>query len=136
VHLGPPAEGTPGAAHGDGVDVRGVQFDRTVPDVGESLQESGPDRPRAAAEVDDHTGARRGGQRLVDEELAAVTRHEDRPAEHVLERLAGHPTADQDRQLGRRPGLGPQQARLVLGEDAAGGAKGGDEIGGRRGDRL
>jgi len=47
----------------------------------------------------------------------------------VLERLAGGSPVHHRGEVGRRPGRRHQQPRLVLGEDAAGGAEPGDDDG-------
>ena len=77
----------------------------------------------------------------ADQELGAAAGHEDagvhgdpqaaelRPAEHVLQGLAGGPPVHHGRQVGKRGGPGHEQLRFVLGEDAAGRPKPGDHDG-------
>jgi hypothetical protein len=77
--------------------------------------------------------------RLFDEELGPAAGHEDagvngylqatelRPAEDVLERQARGAAVDHSGEVRRGPGRRDEQLRLVLGEDAAGGAEPGDD---------
>jgi hypothetical protein len=107
---------------------------------GEPRTQDGGDRTRAAAEVDDDRRPRRsqrGG--LLHQELgpAAWDEHagghrdpeaaELRPAEHLLERLAGDPASHQRLQPVRRRRLGHEEPGLVLGEDASRGAEPADD---------
>ncbi len=78
---------------------------------------------------------------LADQELGATAGHEDPgahsdsqaaelgPADHVLQRLAGGPPVHHGGQVGQRGRRRPEQAGLVLGEDAAGGPEPGDHDG-------
>jgi hypothetical protein len=126
------------APHRDGVDVDGVQLDRT-----EERDQRGAHRARAAAEVEDDSSWPGEGGGLADEELGATARHEDagvqgdpqvaelRPAEDVFEWHAGGSPAHHGGEVGRRPRCGDEQLRFVLGEDTAGGPKPGDDDGAR-----
>ena len=97
-----------------------------------------PDRPGAAAQVDDDrrpSGAAGFAQEprgLPDQELGAAAGHKDsgvhfdpqpaelRPAQDVLERQAGNPLLHEGVEVVRRRGGRGQQPGLLLGEDAAG----------------
>jgi len=128
-----------------------MQLDRA-----ERLGQRRAHRARAAAQVDDDNRARRGGVLPggvlpggrggpagegggpADQELGAAARYEDagvhrypqaaelRPAEDVLERLAGGPLVHHGGQGSRCPRRGDEQPRLVFGEDAARGPEPGD----------
>ncbi len=112
-----------------------------------------PHRPRAAAQVDDDRadwadpadpvcGERRDG--LVDEEFGAAARHEDAglhgdaqaaelgPAQDVFEGQPVGPSPHHVSEFVGRTGGGYEEFRLVLGEDAPGGAERGDDGGGKR----
>ena len=96
------------------------------------VDQRGPHRSRAAAQIDDDR--MRPGQRhgLVDQELGAAPRHEDArldddaqatelgPAQDLFQRVAGDPLAYQSFEFGGRRRGGDQQRRLVLGEHTAG----------------
>ena len=128
-----------GAPDRDRIEVGGVQLD-----LAEGRGERHTERPRATAQVhDDGPGLSGGrlageGNGLADQELGAAAGHEDagvhgdpqaaelRPAEDVLERLAGGPPVQHGGQGGRCPRRGDEQPRLVLGEDAARGPEPGD----------
>jgi hypothetical protein len=140
------ADVPPGARHLGRVDVDGMQFDRA-----EGRGQCGAYRPRAAAQVDNDRpravggppGAGGAGARggLLDEELAAAARNEDagahgypQPAElgppnHLLDRQAGGAPVHHDVELGWGRSRAAQQPRLILGEDAAGGAEPADDNG-------
>jgi len=127
-------EVAPSAGDGRGVGVRGVHLGRGPPGG-----EHGTERPGAAAEVDDQLGRLARGHR--DDQLAAPARDEHarvdgdpqarerRPPHDLLQRLAGHPSRGPGHQLGGRGRLVEQQPRLLLGEDTAGRAERGDELG-------
>jgi hypothetical protein len=125
------------STHRRGIDVGGVQLDPA-----QGGGQRGAHRARAAAQVDDDGrpfGILPGGHRgpagevggLPDQELAAAARYEDpriqgypqpaelRPAQDVLEGLAGRPLVHHGGQDVRRLGRGDEQPRLVLGEDTA-----------------
>ena len=134
----PPGAGhvAAGAPHGGGIDVDGVQLDPV-----QRSDQRDAHRARAAAQVhDDGTWPGEGGS-LANEELGSAARYEDagphgdpqatelRPAEDVFEGKTGDPAVDQGGEVGRRPRLGDEQPRLVLGVDTAGGPKPGDDLG-------
>jgi hypothetical protein len=131
-----PRQVPPGAADRGGVDVGGMQVG-DVQDGGQCRTH----RPGAAAEVHDDGPGRREGDRLAHQQLRAPAGHEHsrldgdpqpaelRPAQEVLQGEARDPLLDQ-----RGEGAGGarrvrQEARLVLGEDAPGGAQPGHDGG-------
>src|SRR3954469_1932561 len=105
----------------------------------EHRAEGGGHRSRSAAEVDDDGAGRSQGGGLLDQQLRTAPGdehpgcHSDpqapelRPPQQVLQRLAGDAASHETLQPGRRSRLGHQQAGLVLGEDAPGGAEPGDD---------
>lgn len=139
-----------GPADGDRVDVGGVHLG-AAPRGGQCRGR----RARAAAQVDDgRDGARGVGEQVAGEgeqELGAAPGHEDTgpdrdpqprelgPADDVFQRMPGGPQRHQPVECGEAvaPAGGGrlgQQGRLLLGEDAAGGAQadGGRRDGGGR----
>ncbi len=133
VHVAQLADVAPGAPHGGGFDVAGVQFGG----VGRG-GEGGAERSGAAAEVDDDGPGGREGGGLHHEELRTAAGHEDAgvhgvpasaelgPAQRVFERQPGGAARDERGQDGGGRGGLVQQPGLVLGEDAAGAAEGED----------
>ena len=132
----------PGAAHRSRVDVGRVHLG--------PLHRGGQgraDRTRAAAQIDDHVTTAGQGHGLPDEELGTPPRHEDAgsdgdpqsaelgPAEDLFQRQARNALADHGVKFGRSPGGRDEQPGLVLGENAARGAKPGDDNGIRDGHR-
>lgn len=138
VDLPQVADVAPGAAHGGGFDVAGVQFGR-VRRGGEGDAE----RAGAAAEVDDDGPAGCEGRGLRDQELRTAAGHEDarvhgeaatvevRPAQDVFERQSGGAALDEEGQFVGGGGGLVEETGLVLGEDTAGAAEG-DDGGGER----
>ncbi|EKX68390.1 hypothetical protein STRIP9103_00459, partial [Streptomyces ipomoeae 91-03] len=130
-----------GTAHRRRVDVGGVQFDLAAL-VAEGGGQRGPHRTRATAQVDDDGGLGNGGHGLPDKELgtAAGDEHpgfdgdaqprELGPAEDEFEGQTRDAPVDHGGGLVRGTGGGEDQLRLVLGEDAAGGAQCRDDGGG------
>ncbi len=97
------------------------------------------DRARAAAQVEHHPRLHRAGE--LDQVLGASPRHkharrdnesdaaELRPPQHDLQRLAFTPRRNHAVDLGVAPRRREDQRGLVLGENAAGGAEGFDDVG-------
>jgi hypothetical protein len=119
------------------VDVGGMEFGAV-----ERRGQGGTHRAGAAAQVDDDRGAGDGGEGPLDEELGAAAGDEHAgfhgdtqarelgPAEDEFEGQTRDTPVDHGGGLVRGAGGGEDQLRLVLGEDAAGGAKCRDDRGG------
>ncbi|GAA1649344.1 hypothetical protein GCM10009744_46010 [Kribbella alba] len=104
-----------------------------------SRRDSNPQRARTTAKIQ-YYGARPAERdRLGHQELRTPPGHENarinldaqaaelRPAENVFERKSIDPLIDQLGEFGVVAGSGDEQGCFVLGEDAAGGAEGGDD---------
>lgn|GEM_PF-6769773 len=150
VYLPDTGQVASGAPHGCGVEVGGVQLEVLASRRAELRRERRAHGARAAAQVDRHEVARESCghvERGLDQQPGASAGHEDarlhldaqapelRPAQHLLERLAGHAPRDERRQPagvhgGWWSGGLDEQPRLVLGEHAAGRPQRGHDVGG------